>query len=381
MVSVGNRMWNPMFSPNCARARSTGSSMGLLYPVPPILYPAAKLESAMADGVPRGKLKIFFGAFPGAGKTNAMLTAAQAHARGGARRRRRRRRYARKREPEAARGLRVAARAVARRGSAAGELDLDRRARAPSRRDPRGRSRACQPGGLRAIPKRWKDADELLAAGIDVFTTMSVQHLESLNDVVGEITGIREPQTVPDTFFDTADETVMVDMSADELLLRMQAGMVHVGEAEKGVEQHLLQQGQPARAARDRAAAHRRRGRGRGAEIPRREGHRGRLEDAGAPAVLRRARGRAPSTWCEAPRAREAPCRSVDRDLRRDAEPAAPAGPRSARASSASWASRSELGANTAIVTGNDVAQAIVDYTREQNIATVVVGADAPRIG
>ena len=73
-----------------------------------------------------------------------------------------------------------------------------------------------------AIPKRWQDVEELLAAGIDVFTTLNVQHLESLNDVVGGITNVRVWETVPDTVFDAADEVVLVDIPADELLARLQ---------------------------------------------------------------------------------------------------------------------------------------------------------------
>jgi two-component system, OmpR family, sensor histidine kinase KdpD len=76
-------------------------------------------------------------------------------------------------------------------------------------------------------PKRWQDVDELLAAGIDVWTTLNVQHLESLNDVVGGITGIRVQETLPDTFFDRADEIVLVDTPADELLARLKAGKVY----------------------------------------------------------------------------------------------------------------------------------------------------------
>ena len=76
-------------------------------------------------------------------------------------------------------------------------------------------------------PKRWQDVEELLAAGIDVYTTLNVQHLESLNDVVGGITGIRVRETVPDTFFDEADEVVLVDLPADELLARLKAGKVY----------------------------------------------------------------------------------------------------------------------------------------------------------
>ena len=76
-------------------------------------------------------------------------------------------------------------------------------------------------------PKRWQDAEELVAAGIDVWTTLNVQHLESLNDVVGGITGIRVQETLPDTFFDAASEVVLVDTPADELLARLKAGKVY----------------------------------------------------------------------------------------------------------------------------------------------------------
>jgi two-component system sensor histidine kinase KdpD len=76
-------------------------------------------------------------------------------------------------------------------------------------------------------PKRWQDIEELLAAGIDVFTTVNVQHLESLNDVVGGITGVRVGETVPDSVFDEADEVVLVDLPADELLARLRLGKVY----------------------------------------------------------------------------------------------------------------------------------------------------------
>jgi two-component system, OmpR family, sensor histidine kinase KdpD len=77
-------------------------------------------------------------------------------------------------------------------------------------------------------PKRWQDVDELRNAGIDVFTTLNVQHLESLNDVIGGITGIRVNETVPDKIFDTADEVILVDITADELLSRLKAGKVYM---------------------------------------------------------------------------------------------------------------------------------------------------------
>src|SRR6185503_10618765 len=191
----------------------------------------------------RGKLKIFFGAFPGAGKTNAMLTAA-------------RRVRAAGRDvvvgvvdthdsPETVAlldGFDVVAPLAVAGAPAAGELDLDAAlARKPEVLLIDDLAHANPPGSRH--PKRWKDADEILGAGIDVFATLSVQHLESLNDVVGEICGIHERETIPDTFFDTAEETVMVDMSADELLARLDEGKVHVGEDEKGVAKTFFSKG------------------------------------------------------------------------------------------------------------------------------------------
>ena len=76
-------------------------------------------------------------------------------------------------------------------------------------------------------PKRWQDVEELLAAGIDVYTTLNVQHLESLNDVVSQITGVRVNETLPDTFFETADEVELIDLTPDELLGRLREGKVY----------------------------------------------------------------------------------------------------------------------------------------------------------
>ncbi len=76
-------------------------------------------------------------------------------------------------------------------------------------------------------PKRWQDVDELLAAGIDVWTTLNVQHLESLNDVIQKITRVRVRETVPDSVFENADEIVLIDLSPEELLKRMADGKVY----------------------------------------------------------------------------------------------------------------------------------------------------------
>ncbi len=77
-------------------------------------------------------------------------------------------------------------------------------------------------------PKRWQDIEELIAAGIDVWTTVNVQHLESLNDIVGGITGVRVGETLPDRLLDEADEIVLVDLPPDELLQRLREGKVYL---------------------------------------------------------------------------------------------------------------------------------------------------------
>lgn len=199
----------------------------------------------------RGRLKIFFGANAGVGKTYAMLAAArdaqargtplivgvvETHGRG---------------ETEAmAAGLpRLPAIALPYRGRTLLEFDL---AAALA-------FGAAQTGEVRALvlldelahsnaagarhPKRWQDAEELLAAGIDVWTTMNVQHLESLNDVVSGITGIRVWETVPDRVFDEADEVVVVDLPPDELLGRLKAGKVYVPQQAERAAANFFRKG------------------------------------------------------------------------------------------------------------------------------------------
>ncbi len=92
-------------------------------------------------------------------------------------------------------------------------------------------------------PKRWQDVEELLAAGIDVFTTLNVQHLESLNDVVGGITNVRVWETVPDTVFDDADEVVLVDIPAEELLERLKAGKVYLPQQAERAANNFFRKG------------------------------------------------------------------------------------------------------------------------------------------
>src|SRR4051794_3354253 len=91
------------------------------------------------------------------------------------------------------------------------------------------------PGSERA--KRWEDVQALLAAGIDVLTTMNIQHLESLNDQVWQISGIRVRETIPDWVVQQADEVVMVDLTPRALLHRLQRGVVYErGKAERALQ-------------------------------------------------------------------------------------------------------------------------------------------------
>jgi two-component system sensor histidine kinase KdpD len=192
----------------------------------------------------RGKLRIYFGSSAGVGKTFAMLLAArrlrgegrdvvvgvvETHGRSDT--------AALLDALEA-----VPAKAVPHRGREFTDFDLD----AALRRRPAlilvdELAHSNLPGARH--PKRWQDVDELLAAGIDVFTTLNVQHLESLNDVVGGITNVRVWETVPDTVFDSADEVVLVDIPAEELLARLKSGKVYVPEQAERAADNFFRKG------------------------------------------------------------------------------------------------------------------------------------------
>lgn len=186
---------------------------------------------AQAERAGRGRLKIFLGASPGVGKTYAMLAAAkeqlaagvdvvagiiETHGR---------------RETEAlVQGFEVIARQlIVYRNRAVPEFDLDAAlARKPALLLVDELAHTNVPGSRH--PKRWMDVKELIAAGIDVWTTLNVQHLDSLNDVVLKITKVRVRETVPDRVFEEADEVVLVDLPPDELLKRLAEGKVYVQE-------------------------------------------------------------------------------------------------------------------------------------------------------
>jgi two-component system sensor histidine kinase KdpD len=187
----------------------------------------------------RGRLKIFFGASAGVGKTYAMLAAARAaRAQGTALVVGLVETHGRAETEAMARDLpRLALKAVPYRDRTLQEFDLDAALSwARQQGDPLvlldELAHSNAPGSRH--PKRWQDVEELLVAGVDVWSTMNVQHLESLNDIVSGITGIRVWETVPDRLFDEADEVVVVDLPPDELLERLKVGKVYLPQhAEK----------------------------------------------------------------------------------------------------------------------------------------------------
>jgi two-component system sensor histidine kinase KdpD len=213
----------------------------------------AKVQQEEAQAL-RGKLKIFFGASAGVGKTYAMLAAAQAaqaaqaahqqgidvvigivetHGRA---------------ETEAlVAGLpRLPMKEVPYRGKTLYEFDLDaalQRKPALVLVDELAHSNVAGVTGGCRHPKRWQDVEELLAAGIDVWSTMNVQHLDSLNDVVSSITGIKVWETVPDRVFDEADEVVIVDLPPDELLLRLKQGKVYLAQQAEAAVRNFFRKG------------------------------------------------------------------------------------------------------------------------------------------
>jgi two-component system sensor histidine kinase KdpD len=200
--------------------------------------PEALLEAARREDKRGGKLRIFVGAAPGVGKTYEMLQQAHARKRDG---------YDvvigvvethGRRETEALLdGLEIIPRRhIPYRGQTLEEMDLDAiLARRPEivLVDELAHTNA---EGSRH-PKRYLDVEELLGAGIDVYTTVNIQHIESLNDVVAQITHVRVRETLPDSVFDRADAVELVDLTPDDLIARLKEGKVYVPrQAERALE-------------------------------------------------------------------------------------------------------------------------------------------------
>jgi len=210
-------------------------------PSPESMLERAEREAARAD---RGRLKIFFGATPGVGKTYAMLEAARAHrGQGGDVVVGWVETHGRKETASLLEGLeRIRPRSMVHRGVQVLEFDLDGALeRAPKLLLVDELAHTNVPGSRHA--RRWQDVVELLDAGIDVWTTLNVQHVESLNDVVAGITGVVVRETVPDSLIDGADEIEVVDLPPDELLQRMREGKVYLPAQAQQASVHFFRKG------------------------------------------------------------------------------------------------------------------------------------------
>ncbi|MEZ0253053.1 MAG: ATP-binding protein [Methylobacteriaceae bacterium] len=203
--------------------------------------PDALLEAARREERTRGRLKVFLGAAPGVGKTYEMLTIGRARLTAGA---------------DVVVGVvethgraetetlldgfeSIPRRAVPYRGTVLEEMDLDALlARRPALALVDELAHTNAPGSRH--PKRYQDVEELLDAGIDVLTTLNIQHVESLNDVVASITRIRVRETVPDSILDRADDIEVVDLNPDDLIERLKAGKVYVpANAERALKHYF----------------------------------------------------------------------------------------------------------------------------------------------
>lgn len=325
----------------------------------------------------RGKLKVFFGASAGVGKTYAMLLAArQAHAQG---------RdvivgivetHGRNETAALLEGLEVLPRQeIEYRGNLLKEFDLDgalKRKPALILMDELAHSNVV---GSRH-PKRWQDVDELLAVGIDVYTTVNVQHLETLNDIVGGITGIRVRETLPDKVFDQAEEVILVDITPDELLQRLKEGKVYLPQQAERAIRNFFRKGnlialrelalrRTADRVDDQMRAYRRE-----QSISTVWQTKESLlvcvgPHTGAEKIVRSASRIASqlnvewhAVYVETPRLQRLPEKERERILR-------------------TLRLAQELGAYTATLTGPDPARTVVDYARNHNFTKIVVGRDS----
>ena len=206
--------------------------------------PEQLLKKVQAEEARRGKLKVFFGAMAGVGKTYSMLESVrhrkkegvdiivgyvETHKRA---------------ETEALlEGLEILPRkTVSYKNVDLPEFDID----AALKRNPAlvlvdELAHTNAPGSRHL--KRWQDVEELLASGIDVYTTLNVQHCESVNDIVTQVTGVIVRETVPDIFIEKADEIELVDLPSEDLLKRLREGKVYLGPQAEHAAQNFFQPG------------------------------------------------------------------------------------------------------------------------------------------
>src|ERR1700716_2918131 len=203
--------------------------------------PDALLEAARREESRAGHLRIFVGAAPGVGKTYEMLQTARARQKDG---------YdivvgvvethGRKETEALLEGLEVIPRQrVEYKGQWLEEMDLDAvMARRPQIVLVDELAHTNAPGSRH--PKRYLDVEELLSRGIHVYTTVNIQHIESLNDVVAQITHVRVRETVPDSIFDRADAVELVDITPGDLIERLKEGKVYVPQQAERALQHFF---------------------------------------------------------------------------------------------------------------------------------------------
>jgi len=330
---------------------------------------------AAANKARRGRLKVFLGMAPGVGKTYEMLRAArrrkadgddvtigvvESHGR---------------RETEALlRGLEVLPRKpIEYKGRALMEFDIDGAlARRPKLLIVDEYAHSNAPGSRH--PKRWQDVEELLGAGIDVWTTLNVQHLESLVDVVLRITGVRQRETVPDSALSRADDIELVDITPEELRERLAEGKVYVPETARLAADNFFK---PENLTALRELALRRMAqtvddqlvaamRERGVEGPWAAGERIVVlvgGDAMACALVRTGR-RLSDMMMDAPW-------TVAHVERPNQKP--PSAQAQSRLSDALKLAE-QLGGSTVMLTGDDVVASIMAYARRNNVTQIVIG-------
>lgn len=335
--------------------------------------PDALLAEARSAG--RGRLKVFLGMAPGVGKTFEMLSAAsrlkaaggdvlvgvvETHGR---------------RETEALlEGLEVLPRRpVEYRDRALMEFDIDAAiARRPGVLLVDEYAHSNAPGSRH--PKRWQDVEEILAAGIDVWTTLNVQHLESLVEVVWKITGVRQRETVPDSALSRADDIEVIDITPTELRERMAAGKVYVPETARLAADRFfkpenltalreLALRRAAQTVDDQLTQAMKRA---GVEGPWAAGERilVLIGPDGMAGALVRAGRRLSDMMMDAPWT----VAHIERPNRGAGDPAG-----GVRLNEALKLAE-QLGGSTVVLTGDDLVQAVLDHARRNNITQIVVG-------
>ncbi|MDR7334140.1 DUF4118 domain-containing protein [Roseateles asaccharophilus] len=343
-------------------------------PDPDALLAKVQREESAAK---RGRLKIFFGANAGVGKTFAMLAAAHsAQQQGRAVRVGVVETHGRADTEGIARDLAaLPRREIAHKGQTLREFDLDA-ALAWGAAEPGGvllldeLAHSNAPGSRHA--KRWQDAQELREAGVEVWTTLNVQHLESLNDVVGGITGIRVWETLPDKVFDEADEVVVVDLPPDELLQRMKEGKVYLPQQAERAAKNFFRKGnllalrelalrRTADRVDDQMQAWRREHTGQGAVWPNRESLLACVGPGGnGDKVVRSAARLARQLDLEWHAVHVQTARALGEAARQRVQ--------------RTLELAQSLGARTAVLSAPEVAPALVGYARKHNLVRLVVG-------